>query len=192
MTPKNIPSSDTDDQAGGVQSIEKPDVHEDHGWSNTRPAWLRYAAAVGIVAVAVALPMVFMPTLGTRFPFITLFPAVILAALFGGLGPGLFATVFACLAANYSRIEPTGALGIADSVRWSSAGIFVANGIAVSFITGRMHRNRARLAEKMANLVNSSDDAIIGKTLEAPSTVGIPTRKGCSATPLRKPSASRC
>ena len=166
MTPKNIPGSDTDDQAGGFQSIEKRDVHEDNGWSNTRHAWLRYAAAVGIVAVAIAIPMVFMPSLGPRFPFLTLFPAVILAALFGGRGPGVLATALSCLATDYFWIEPVGALGATDPMIWASASIFVANGIGLSFITGRMYQSREGLAGKMASLVNSSDDAIIGKTLE--------------------------
>ena len=62
MTPKNIPSQGTGDQAGGVRPIRQRDGdgHDDHGWSLRRHAWRRYAAAVGIVAVAVALPMVFM------------------------------------------------------------------------------------------------------------------------------------
>lgn len=94
MIQKNTPTRDADDQAGGVRSMEQRHgvVHYDHGWSNTRHAWRRYAAAVGIVVASVAVPMVFMPTLGTRFPFITLFPAVILAALFGGRGPGALAS----------------------------------------------------------------------------------------------------
>lgn len=168
MNKKNSHRSDTDDLAGGVQSIEQrhADVHDDHGWCNTCPRWLRYAVAVGIVVVAVAVPLVIMPSLGPRFPFLTLFPAVILAALFGGRGPGMLATVLSCLVSDYFWIEPVGALGTADPMIWVSMGIFVANGIGVSVISGRMHQSRAGLAGKMAAIVNSSDDAIIGKTME--------------------------
>ncbi len=55
--------------------------HDDHGWWKTRPAWLRYLAAPGIVVASVALPMVFTPTLGIRFPLITLFPVVMVEGL---------------------------------------------------------------------------------------------------------------
>jgi PAS domain S-box-containing protein len=59
--------------------------------------WVRYGVALGIVAVAAAARALFFGPLGVRIPYVTFFPAVTLAALFGGFGPGLAATFFAGL-----------------------------------------------------------------------------------------------
>ena len=48
-----------------------------------------YGVAVGSVAAAIALRLVLDPMLGTRFPYATLFLAVLVSAWFGGLGPAV-------------------------------------------------------------------------------------------------------
>jgi len=77
MTQKNFPCRSTLNPAGGVRSKGswRDNGQDVDGWGNTRPVWLRYAEVVGIVAAAVAVPMVFM------------------AVLFGGRGPGVLATL---------------------------------------------------------------------------------------------------
>ena len=42
-----------------------------------------------------------MEALGDAVPHMTFFPAVMIAAYFGGLGPGLLATILSAVAANY-------------------------------------------------------------------------------------------
>ena len=49
--------------------------------------------AIAIVLAAAAVRFVFLPALGTRAAFLTFYPAVMLAALYGGLRAGLLATV---------------------------------------------------------------------------------------------------
>jgi len=44
-------------------------------------------------------------------------------------------------------------------------------------------------AQRMASIINYSDDAIIGGTLEASSRAGTRPPRGCSATPARRSSA---
>jgi len=73
-------------------------------------------------------------------------PYTAAVAVVGRPGPGVIATVLSGLAAGYFLIEPSGTFDIANPAKWLSAGIFVANGIAVSVITWRVHQSRAPLA----------------------------------------------
>ena len=50
----------------------------------SRPAYYRDAVAAAMVLAATAIRLVFLPALGTHAPFVLFYPAVILAALYGG------------------------------------------------------------------------------------------------------------
>ena len=58
-----------------------------------RPVWLRYAVGVFITIIAAAIRWQFLEILELRATFLTFYPAVAVAALYGGFGPGLLATV---------------------------------------------------------------------------------------------------
>lgn len=60
---------------------------------------LAYAIALTLVAVAIAMRWLLSEDVGPRIPFITFYPAIILAALIGGLGPGVVAIVLSTVAA---------------------------------------------------------------------------------------------
>ncbi|MFN6964419.1 MAG: ATP-binding protein [Pyrinomonadaceae bacterium] len=66
----------------------------------------RYAAAVAFAAASVVLRTALNPLLGSDLPFVTAFPAVVLASLLGGFGPGVAATLIAAAALNLFVIEP--------------------------------------------------------------------------------------
>ena len=65
-----------------------------------------YGIAAATVALALGLRLALTPFFGSRFPYITLFPAVFVAAWFGGLRPSLFATVLGTLGAWLMFIPP--------------------------------------------------------------------------------------
>ena len=65
------------------------------------PAWVRYGAALGAVALGTAVRYALRPTPGSGVPYITFVPAVAFSAWFGGLGPGLLATALGGIAALY-------------------------------------------------------------------------------------------
>jgi PAS domain S-box-containing protein len=71
----------------------------------SEPATVRYGVALVVVAVSVLMSVWLEPFSHTT-PFLFLYPAVLLAAWFGGLGPGLFATAVASLAAHYFLLPP--------------------------------------------------------------------------------------
>jgi PAS domain-containing protein len=67
---------------------------------------LAYGIAVGCVAVAVAARAAIGGQLMDGLPFITFYPAVLVAALVGGFGPGIAATVLSLLMAWFLFIPP--------------------------------------------------------------------------------------
>src|SRR6266571_8871866 len=65
-----------------------------------------FGAALAMVALAVLVRWIVGEYVGARIPFITFFPAIIMAAIIGGLWPGIVATVLSTLAAWYLFIPP--------------------------------------------------------------------------------------
>ncbi|MCW5850400.1 MAG: DUF4118 domain-containing protein [Anaerolineae bacterium] len=68
--------------------------------------WLPYAVAVISVALALLVTSLLQPLLA-RTPLQLFFAAVTISAWYGGLGPGLTATVLATVAGNYFLSSPT-------------------------------------------------------------------------------------
>jgi PAS domain S-box-containing protein len=107
---------------------------------------LRYLAAVVLVAAAALVRLGFLQALGTRATYVTFYPAVMLAALYGGLPAGLLATVLSAGLAAYFWIEPPG-LAIQDPGDWLAMAIFLGSGTMISAVTEAMHRAQARARE---------------------------------------------
>jgi K+-sensing histidine kinase KdpD len=67
----------------------------------------RYAVAIACALVAIVARMSLGSVWGLELPYLTFYPAVLLAAWVGGLGPGLLTTGLCALAAVYLWIPPT-------------------------------------------------------------------------------------
>lgn len=78
--------------------------------ARSRP-WLGYAVACGAVLLAVGTRMLLEGIVPPGYPFITLFPVVILTAFFFGRRPGIVCAVLGGIAAWYLFIEPHYAFG---------------------------------------------------------------------------------
>jgi PAS domain S-box-containing protein len=107
-----------------------------------RKIFVRYAVAVCSVAAGVALRFALGPALGSTLPYITFFPAIMLAAWFGGLGPGILATLLSLAAAFYFALDAnvTGAI------------LFVAGSVFISMLTEAPRRSRALSDERFRQL----------------------------------------
>ena len=103
---------------------------------------VRYASALTIVAVAVAVRWRLETSFGALPYFITLYPAVLLAASIGGGGPGIVATVLAALAADYWFIPPYGQFSIDAPNDVLALGIFAGAGLFLSVLAERLRRAR--------------------------------------------------
>ena len=133
--------------------------------SETRLARLTaYGAAVLAVLVSLLVRLPLMPWIGDHAELMTFFPAIILSAYLGGLGPGMLATVLGVAAADYFFIEPRYAFGTDDPGRAFAMGVFALAGAAISGLIESVDRSRRRLAaseRRYAVTLASIGDAII-------------------------------
>ena len=110
-----------------------------------------YAVAIAIVLIATVLHVVFLPALATHFGFITYYPAVVLAALYGGLRAGALATLLVA-ALILSPWPPN----LAWAEDWPALIIFAVTSLLISLIAELMDKAQKRLrqveAERRAEL----------------------------------------
>src|SRR5947209_2790455 len=82
------------------------------------------------------------PVLGDAVPHMTFFPAVMLAAYFGGLWPGLVATFLSAIAANIfltKHVQGETANDVAALI------LFLLVGTIISSLSEALHRARRRM-----------------------------------------------
>ena len=98
----------------------------------------RYVLAVMLVLTATWIHHVANETIGVKFTYLLFFPALTLAAIWGGLQAGLLATAVSAIIADVAFIEPVGhlALNLADL---AGLIIFVASGFGISLMAGKLH-----------------------------------------------------
>ena len=72
-----------------------------------RPAWQRYGAALAITLAAFGLKFLLEGRLGPGSPVLLLPLGTLLAAWYGGLGPGLLATALSAALAGLYFLDPS-------------------------------------------------------------------------------------
>ncbi len=123
---------------------------------------LRYAGALLIVAAALALSALTYRALSPSM-FLLLYPAVTLAAWYGGLGPGILASIAAVLGANVWLLAPVGSFSVRleDLIRLAA---FLAISLLVSWLTGSeqsaRRRAQAQAAENAELAARLQDQAV--------------------------------
>ncbi|MGO9598242.1 MAG: PAS domain S-box protein [Isosphaeraceae bacterium] len=108
---------------------------------------LKYISAAILVAVAAVLRWL-GESLGPLPIFITFYPAVLLAAILGGSGPGILATVLSALVTDYFCIPPVGSFHVEHPSDLLALGIFVGTNVSISVLAERLQR--ARWAEAVS------------------------------------------
>jgi signal transduction histidine kinase len=124
---------------------------------------LRYAVALLSVAVAFALTRALWPWVDPH-PTPLFLAAIMLCALYAGLGPSLLATALAALVVDYFFIPPTSGieLSVDNAVR---TGIFVAVALLISWIDAARRRAQAELrrhAMQQATVAELGQQALWG------------------------------
>lgn len=108
---------------------------------------LRYGLAMTAVAVGFGLRLAVTAWLGPGLPtYITFYPAVIVAVLLGGFGPGLVATVLTGLIVAYWILSPSGQFSIESPVDWVGLLIFFGMGLFISAVVELYRRDRHKAA----------------------------------------------
>jgi PAS domain S-box-containing protein len=132
-------------------------------WDRTnRQLWLRCTVGVLVAIIAAAIRLQFLEILELRVTFLTFYPAVAVAALYGGLGPGLLATVVSAALANYFWMEPVGSLAIANFADLISIIVFLSSGALISSLAEATYRAQARAhkAETQLKITAEREKAI--------------------------------
>jgi PAS domain-containing protein len=132
--------------------------------------WVKLGLTLAAVGTAAAARALLYHVIGSGLPFLTFFPAIIVASLYGGLGAGLSATALSALASTY-WMEPAGSFHVLRPADWIGLGLFIVTGLLIVWVCERATRARRQANEavleqqRLAAIVASSDDAIISKDL---------------------------
>lgn len=103
-----------------------------------------YLIASGLVVVALLGRLAIAPA-ESGMPYLTFFPAVMLAAILGGAGPGIFAMLVCVVLASYMFISPFNSLSLTFNahVFWSNI-VFCTEEMIVILVIEAMHRQHSR------------------------------------------------
>ncbi len=99
----------------------------------------RYAIALAAILVALLVRGALSPFVGDYVPFITLFPVVIFAAWFCGVGPSILSVVVALLGARFLFVRPVHSFSVPDTHQ-SVAILAFLLASALIVATGEMNR----------------------------------------------------
>lgn len=153
---------------------ESPEQRRSSVWQRLQQPGTTYALVLALVAVTFITRSLVAPTLGTQSLYLFLMPAIFIAGIVGGLGPGLLATVL-CLALH---LYVTGEIrNLTDrsspffAVELSRAAIFVVLGVGIAWFGERLRNARAAAAEStrdtiareahLQSILNSVPDAMV-------------------------------
>lgn len=130
----------------------------------------RYVVAIAAIVATLLLRDVVQPWRGPNVPYLEFFPAILIAAWYGGFGSGALATVLAAVATMYLYLPPDG-LAIDGARHGMSLTLFVGTGLVIAWLNDRVrvaehaHRAEAELAisraERLDAIINTTVDGII-------------------------------
>ena len=106
---------------------------------------ITYGVAVLATLVCLLIRWPLWPVLRNAVPHMTFFPAVMIAAYFGGFWPGLLATILSAVAANYFFTGQLPSFQITDINDVTALILFVLVGTIISGLCESLHRGQRRI-----------------------------------------------
>ena len=133
-------------QGPGYEIPPGPPGQRTWQWPIKRSPLLRYGVATLAVVLVLLLKLLLNPLTAQQSPFLLLAGAVVVGAWFGGLGPGVLATVLGALAGAYFAWATRGSFTV------PGAGVlplvlFVLQGLVISSLVEVLHSARRRAEE---------------------------------------------
>jgi PAS domain S-box-containing protein len=113
----------------------------------------RYGVAVTCVALAILVRWLLGSQLGDRAPYLTYFLGVIVAAYFGGLGPGLLATFLSVIVISFFWLQPVQSLLGSSSQDWAGVFRFLLVCITISVFSGALHSARRKAEDNARSVI---------------------------------------
>ena len=127
-------------------------------------AWLPYVVAIAATLVAGLWRVVLFHWLGSDLPYLTFFGAVMAAAWYGGLGPGLLATTLSAATTSGFLLAPRIQAEGLKPVHVAGLVIFIGTGWLISAGADALRKSREahRLdAERLRTTLQSIGDGVI-------------------------------
>ena len=121
-----------------------------------RQSWRGYVAAVVAVGLAAAMRLWPLQALESNLAWLTFYPAVMVVAIYGGLGAGLLATALACLTVSFMWPMMVAQPFLRQPADWLGMMVFVLTGSMISGVAEAMRRAnlRAKAAQAQAEAAN--------------------------------------
>jgi signal transduction histidine kinase len=127
-----------------------------------RQAVMALALRYGVALLAVGLSLLIKLYLKRHMemgmeqeaPFMLSLAAVMVSGWYGGLGPGLVATILAVIIGDYFFMEPFHALGLITTAQRIRAGMFTVEGVVVSVLCQTLNSARRRAERNEAEARN--------------------------------------
>jgi len=117
-----------------------------------RRSWSTYLIAVLIFIAAAGLRLALLGGLGTRMPFVTFFPAVLVSVLLCGPASGVLVSILSALFSLYWSMEPIGQFAARDQVDLIGLALFLVSGAMVSTLSEATRRAQQRASEAEAQI----------------------------------------
>jgi signal transduction histidine kinase len=114
-------------------------------WLRDRQA-MAYAVAIALAGAALGIRWLIGPILA-GFPFLTFFPAVLIAALVGGRGPGALCAALSLAIAWYFFLLPTRSFAIEQPGDWIGIGLYLFVAATIVLLVDAMNEAYRQLRE---------------------------------------------
>jgi PAS domain S-box-containing protein len=105
--------------------------------------WRRYALALAVLVAALALRLGIAPV-EAGAPFVTFYPAVAIAVLLSGLGPGIMVLLLGGIAGHYLFLPPFFSFGLASGQTFVLA-TYYSLGLLTCLVVNQQHTARAAI-----------------------------------------------
>ena len=151
-----------------LHALREPTPLNDSDRVHVAPRYA-YALAIAVVIPAMAMRMVFFSELREQSVFILFYPAVMLAAAYGGFGSGVLAMAFSILIAAFYWMPPAGGTTLGGAGWLASVTVFALTSLLVCWLAETLHRalRRSRLAEaELARRGEGLEDLVALRTAE--------------------------
>ncbi len=124
----------------------------------TSLTWKRFFLTLLIVIISIIIRLLFFKGLGRGTAYLTFYPAVMIAAVSGGLYSGFLSTIISAVFAYYSIQK-----GNLSPVEWMAMSVFLLSSVMISVISEAMRiaNSRAKTAQEKAEFANKAKSAFL-------------------------------
>jgi two-component system sensor kinase FixL len=128
---------------------------------------VRYGVALCALGIVLLIRYLFRDGVGLKVPYLQFYPAIMVAAWYGGLGPGVLITALSAVVAMAFLLPPEG-IAVGDPADLASLSVFAATGLVISWLSDRLHRAEHAQRQEAAMATSRAErlDAILNMTAD--------------------------